>query len=247
MPHACATPSRSSAHERAGWWSSVDLPGGYIAPRIDRPISTLEALRPPDLAGKTVLHAGGDCYFAFAAERQGASHVTVLDVPSWRRPGDRDGLEYAKHALASDVRHVEMEISNISSENIGEFDVVLFLDTLHRLPRESLSALERVARVTRERLIVETSIDTELPRPLPAMLRGLGFDRTLAIPLPRVSGERLRSLPAQLRTGIDVLAMTPRCARRAVRRELARSLAAPGRLVVHGVRSSPVGTEGRRR
>jgi Methyltransferase domain len=235
MPRARATPSRSPARERADWWSAVELPGSYVAPRIDRPIHTLEALRPPDLTGKTVLQAGGDRYFAFAAERRGASRVTVLDVPSCRRPEARDSFEYAKQALASDVQEVAMELSNISPRNIGEFDVVLLLDTLHHL-REPLPALERVARVTRERLIVETRIDTALPRSLAAMLREVGFERTFAIPAERVTSKRLRGLPAQLRTGIDVLAMTPRSARPAMRRELAKSLTTQRRLVVHGVR-----------
>lgn len=231
-------PSRSPAHGRAGWWSSVELPGDYVPPRIDRPIHTLAALRPPDLTGKTVLHVGDDGYFAFAAERQGASHVTVLEVPSWRRSKSREGFEYAKQALASDVGEVEMEISDISPENIGEFDVVLFLDTLHRL-RDPPLALERVARVARERLIVETAIDTGLPRSLGAMLREVGFDRTLAIPAKHATGKRLLGLPAQLRTGVDVLAMTPISARPAARRELAKSLTSQRRLVVHGVKDRP--------
>jgi SAM-dependent methyltransferase len=238
MSRRHATRSRSSSYERAGWWSSVELPGGYVAPRIDRPISTLEALRPPDLTGKTVLHVGaGDDYFAFAAERLGAARVVALNAPSSRRPEDRDGFAYARGALASDVQDVAMEISSISPENIGEFDVVLFLDTLHRLC-DPLPALERVARVTRERLIVETLTDVPFPNraTVLAMLRELDFDHTFAIPTKRVTSERLRGLPAQLRTGIDVLAMTPSAARPTLRRDLAKSLITQSRLVAHGVR-----------
>ncbi len=260
MPRPCVTSSRSSSHERAGWWSSVELPGSYVAPRIDRPINTLEALCPPDLTGKTVLHVGGrDGYFAFAAERLGASRVVALDAPSWRCPGGKDGFEYAKNALASEVEGIEMEISDISPETVGEFDVVMFLDVLHRL-RHPLPALERIARVTGERLIVETLADVTFlrlpaaalypwntrdgqPRWAPnraavlAMLRGLGFDRALAIPIKHVTWERLKGLPEQIRTGIDVLGMTPRTARPGLRRDLAKSLTTQSRLIAHGWRA----------
>jgi tRNA (mo5U34)-methyltransferase len=69
------------------WWHSVDLGKGLVTPghkSTETLAEELEALHLPELAGKTVLDVGGwDGFFAFEAERQGASRVAVLDHYVW--------------------------------------------------------------------------------------------------------------------------------------------------------------------
>src|SRR5215207_2678035 len=54
------------------WWHSADLE------------RELDALALPDLTGRSVLDIGGwDGFFAFAAEREGAARVAVIDHYMW--------------------------------------------------------------------------------------------------------------------------------------------------------------------
>jgi tRNA (mo5U34)-methyltransferase len=238
----------------------VELPGGYVSPSIGQLTIDPKSLRLPDLAGKTVLDVcARDGYFSFAAERLGAARVVSMDASAWSRPGGKDRFQYARKALASRVEDLEMEVWDISPESVGEFDVVLFIDALHRM-RHPLLALERVAGVTKERLVVETLVDvTFLRSPAAAfypwkmlgeetnwwgpnraavigMLRDLGFDRATAFPARRLTPERLRRLPAHLKVGIDMLAMTPGSTRPRLRRDLVKNLLTQNRLVAHGLR-----------
>ena len=65
-----------------------------------------------------------------------------------------------------------MEVLDISPETVGEFDVVLFLGVLYHM-RHPLLSLERMASVTKERLILETLVDmTFLKSPAAAFIRG---------------------------------------------------------------------------
>src|SRR5271163_4333592 len=90
------------------WHHQIELPGGVITPGRDRSAKKLEALELPPLTGKTLLDVGAwDGYFSFAAERLGASRVVAADTYAWRRPGGKDGFEYARNALASNVEDVE--------------------------------------------------------------------------------------------------------------------------------------------
>ncbi len=69
------------------WWHSIDLGHGVVTPG-HKSTETLRgeflALSLPDLSGKSVLDIGGwDGFFAFEAERRGASRVGVLDHYMW--------------------------------------------------------------------------------------------------------------------------------------------------------------------
>jgi tRNA (mo5U34)-methyltransferase len=68
------------------WWHSISLPG-RVTPG-DLALETLrtefEALRLPDLRGRTLLDIGAwDGFFSFAAEEAGASRVVALDHFVW--------------------------------------------------------------------------------------------------------------------------------------------------------------------
>lgn len=239
------------------WWHQIELPDGYVTPGPDRSAEKLALLHLPDLKGKTVLDVGAlDGYFSFAAERRGASRVVALDTYMWQKPGGKDGFEYARRALDSNVESVEVEVLDISPETVGRFDVVFFLGVLYHM-RHPLLALERIADVTDELLVMETLVDlTFLRSPAAAfypwalfrdetnwwgpnqaavmgMLRSVGFERTAAYPAKRVTRARLRGIPARARTNTGLVSTTPTGSRLRLLKDVARSALTQNRLVAH--------------
>ena len=69
------------------WWHSIDLGRGVVTNGFKTAAGLqheLEALRLPDLRGKTVLDIGAyDGFFSFEAERRGAARVVALDHYVW--------------------------------------------------------------------------------------------------------------------------------------------------------------------
>jgi tRNA (mo5U34)-methyltransferase len=96
-------------------------------------------------------------FFSFEAERRGASRVLAIDLPMWKN-GAKVGFELARKVLGSKVEDKEIDVMDISPENIGAFDYVLFLGVLYHL-RHPLLALEKVSSVTRDQLILETHVE----------------------------------------------------------------------------------------
>lgn len=172
------------AAEHAFWWHSIDLGDGVVSPG-HKPATVLQeeldSLKLPDLQGKTVLDIGAwDGYFSFAAERLGARRVVAMDFYTWAthpaaiadRTGDsswsvpehtwdpvglpgRRGFDLAREALDSEVETLFVDLLTLDPEQIGQFDVVLFLGVLYhtRFPQEML---DKVAALTRETMIMET-------------------------------------------------------------------------------------------
>ena len=89
--------------------------------------------------------------------------MVATDYFAWKGRGwdtgqGKAGFELAREALHSHVEDVEIDVIDLSPETVGVFDVVLFLGVLYHV-KEPLAALERVASVTRDLLVVETVID----------------------------------------------------------------------------------------
>jgi len=158
------------------WHHQIDLGGGLITPGRDRSAQKLQALELPPLAGRTVLDIGAwDGYFSFAAERLGASRVVALDSVIWHNIS-KVPFEIARKLLDSQVEDVELEVLDISPETVGEFDVVFFLGVLYHM-RDPMAALEAVASVTKELLVLETLADlTFTRRPAAAFYPGSYID-----------------------------------------------------------------------
>ncbi len=113
---------------------------------------------PDDLRGKTVLDIGAwDGFFSFEAERRGAARVVAVEWYAWR-DGGRAGFDLAQEALGSSVEAMQRPLEELDPDEIGTFDVVLFLGVLYHLP-DPFVALIRCALLTRELLIVETLVD----------------------------------------------------------------------------------------
>jgi tRNA (mo5U34)-methyltransferase len=184
------------------WAHRIDLGHGVTTPGEWDTARTLRRLDlPEDLTGQTVLDVGcWDGFYSFAAERRGAKRVLATDSFVWRS-GRKQGFLLARQALDSKVEHAELDVLDLSPEQIGTFDVVLFLGVLYHM-RHPMLALDRVAAVTKRLLVVETVIDllylpgkalafypgSELgddhtnwfgptPAALEAMLRAVGFAR----------------------------------------------------------------------
>lgn len=69
------------------WWHSIDVGDGVVTEGHKSPgllQDEWDAMRVPDLAGKTVLDIGAwDGFFSFQAERAGAARVVALDHYVW--------------------------------------------------------------------------------------------------------------------------------------------------------------------
>lgn len=146
------------------WWHQMELaPGVFTDGR--QGYGTQETLRrirlPQTLTGKTVLDVGSwDGFFAFESERRGATRVLATDSFVWegRTWGSKAGFTLARTLLNSKVEDMVISPYDLSPERIGMWDIVLFLGVLYHL-KHPLLALERLASVTRELLLVETHID----------------------------------------------------------------------------------------
>jgi tRNA (mo5U34)-methyltransferase len=199
------------------WYHRIDLGGGVVTGGYDVR-RRLRELKLPNLAGKTVLDIGAwDGAYSFAAERLGASRVLATDHFAWGAATwtSKDGFNLARQALGSKVEDLDIDPVDLSAEQVGTFDVVLFLGVLYHL-ENPMQVLERVFDVTGELAVLETEVDmlwsrraaaavyegSELnrdatnwwgpnPRAVIAMLRSVGFRRAVVVSrhrLPYIAG-----------------------------------------------------------
>jgi tRNA (mo5U34)-methyltransferase len=115
------------------WWHSIDI-GGIVTPGLV-PVAwqqqMLRDIRLPNLKGKSVLDIGTfDGFFAFEAERRGASRVVALDHYVWERRIDKCIAYWQeRNARGESTRSAEFD-QFIDRENLpGK----IAFDTAHRL------------------------------------------------------------------------------------------------------------------
>ena len=162
--------------KRIRWWHQIDLGQGIITPGEDDTIRRISELGlPEDLSRKTVLDIGAwDGAFSFEAERRGASRVLAIDEYIWAGKGwaSKAGFDFARRVLNSKVEDMLLDVYDLSPERVGQFDLVLFAGVLYHL-RHPLLALELVASVTADHLILSTHVDLiNLKRPAMAFYPG---------------------------------------------------------------------------
>lgn len=158
------------------WFHTIDLGHGLMTAGLDAtPQKLLRVGMPATLRGKTVLDIGAwDGFFSFEAERRGAARVLATDHFCWSGPGwgTKAGFNFARETLRSKVEELEIDVMDLTPEAVGTFDVVFFFGVLYHL-RHPLLALEKVAAVTNEMLLLETVVDlTALDRPAMAFYPG---------------------------------------------------------------------------
>jgi tRNA (mo5U34)-methyltransferase len=200
--------------KKINWFHRIDLGQGVTTPGIDDTPTKLGQVRlPADLTGKTVLDIGAwDGFFSFECEKRGARRVVALDGGVWKVDTiGKAGFEFARKVLNSRVEDAELEVSEISIERLGQFDLVLFLGVLYHLP-DPVGSFLKVASVAAHDIIVETHVDlVEVSTPaiafypfdecakdpsnwcgpnqaaVEAMLRLAGFKTIRSFPMTRVA------------------------------------------------------------
>ncbi len=162
--------------ERIRWYHSIPLRDDLVTPGKEG--DTAEKLNwiklPRDMRGRTVLDVGTwDGFFAFEAERRGASRVVATDHHAWQAPGWGDaGFQLAHRTFGSRVEAEDVDVLEHTPERLGTFDVVLFLGVLYHM-RHPLLALERIAAMTHDLLILETHVEAlGVQRPMAAFYPG---------------------------------------------------------------------------
>lgn len=164
------------------WYHSIEIDGIITPGSIshDTLKQLLEYLRfPSRLDGMTVLDVGAwDGFFSFEAEKRGAARVLAYDL----HPPDYYGFSLAKELLGSRVEYLQGNAYDLSNQ-IGTFDVVLFLGVFYHL-RYPLLALDRLWEVTDQYLLIESQV----------MDNGLILNDGSRVPLSQVD-PRLSSVP----------------------------------------------------
>ena len=156
------------------WFQKIELPYGIITSGEVESDRTLRRLQLPEsFAGREVLDVGAwDGVYSFEAKRRGAARVLATDSFAWSGEGGwttQEGFLLAREALSLEVEAQFIDVMELSPERIGTFDDVLFIGVLYHL-RDPITALERVASVTRERLFLETETSlTWIPSPATAI------------------------------------------------------------------------------
>jgi tRNA (mo5U34)-methyltransferase len=123
---------------------------------------------PVDLNGCSVIDIGAwNGFYSFEAKKRGAKRVLAVDHFVWMHPTfrGRETFDLVRSTLGLDVEALEIDIPELRPEQVGIFDVVLFLGIFYHL-FDPVDGLARAAKLARELLIVETHIDLrDLDRP----------------------------------------------------------------------------------
>jgi tRNA (mo5U34)-methyltransferase len=140
------------------WFHDLEIHGIRTAPR--HPLgnflldlwSQVEPAFPEDMTGKTVLDIG--CNAGFYSLRLHARGARVTGIEH-----DAHYLEQARFAareLGADVEYLQLDVYDV--DRLGrQFDYVLFMGVLYHL-RYPLYALDKVARLPRERLVFQSML-----------------------------------------------------------------------------------------
>ena len=146
------------------WFHSIDLGDGLVTQGV-KSLETLKSEQqtifdPILLSGASVLDVGAwNGAHSFEAARRGAK-VLATDHFVWVHEGwrGREGFDIANIALDLNVEARLLDVPDITVQNVGKHDVVLFLGVLYHLPAP-LPLLQSVASVATDCMIVETHAD----------------------------------------------------------------------------------------
>lgn len=81
-----------------------------------------------------------DGFFSFECERRAAAEVVAIDYLT----PEETGFPIARELVGSQVELRQVNVYDLSPEEFGSFDLVLFLGVLYRL-RDPMLALDRIA------------------------------------------------------------------------------------------------------
>lgn len=164
------------------WFHSIDLGNGVVT-KGRKSLKDIEQEQARffdiiNLEGTTVLDIGAwNGAHSFGAKSRGASRVLATDHFTWNNHywRGRESFDIANSSLGLGIDALDIDVPNISPETVGVFDVVLFLGVLYHL-RSPLEALESIAEVTTECLVIETHTDlNSIATPALAYYPGASF------------------------------------------------------------------------
>jgi tRNA (mo5U34)-methyltransferase len=135
------------------WYHRIEVAPGVVTPGVNDSQMVLEALQLPEsLEGMRVLDIGArDGFFSFECERRGAAEVVAIDYLT----PEETGFPIARELVGSQVELRQANVYDLSPEEFGSFDLVLFLGVLYHL-RDPMLALDRIAEISTGQVIVET-------------------------------------------------------------------------------------------
>ncbi len=127
------------------WFHQIELPHDLVTPGVADSEAKLRGLKhvgfPEDMNGLRALDVGCmDGLFSLEMERRGAS-VVAID----KRQYIGSKLKTVVECWDSSIEYRDMSVYALSSESIGNFDIVLFLGVLYHL-RHPLLALEALRK-----------------------------------------------------------------------------------------------------
>src|SRR5690606_31041982 len=149
---------RSKVQDLQPWFHDLNLHGVRTAP--DHPLgnflqdlwSMVEPAFPADMTGKTVLDIGCNAGFYSLKLHERGARVTGIEPD----PHFLAQARFAADVVGADIQYIEMDVYDV--ESLGTpFDYVLFLGVFCHL-RHPLYALEKVARMVRERLVFQSML-----------------------------------------------------------------------------------------
>jgi tRNA (mo5U34)-methyltransferase len=156
------------------WYHRIEVRPGIVTPGVnDSPLQLQMLQLPADCSGMRALDIGArDGFFSFELERRGADVLAVDYMPA-----ERTGFPIAAGLLGSRVEFRQANVYHLTAEEIGTFDLVLFLGVLYHLP-DPIRALRIVRRLCSWRMYLETLVLDGLAPDLPVMqfFQGASFN-----------------------------------------------------------------------
>lgn len=155
-PDAPVDFSKTTAEELVAsvtdWHHRFEIVPGLVTPGSYDPSFLLGKLAlPADLSGRRVLDLGpSDGYFSLELRRRGAE-VVAVDY----RPKELHGFGVMERLSGLDFDYRQANLYDVTPEEFGTFDIVLFLGLLYHLP-DLLRALLTVRRVCGGQMFIES-------------------------------------------------------------------------------------------
>lgn len=168
------------------WYQKIPLGNGMTTPgddgytQVKLPMLSL----PAEIGGRSVLDIGcSEGFFAFETERRGATRVLGID----RAAGLAEKFDLVKRLLGSRAEYRDVDIMDLSSSDVGAFDLVICLSVFQHL-RYPYLALDRIAALTGITAIFEVPVavalegDADFQREPLAIMRRSGKNRRILLP-----------------------------------------------------------------
>jgi tRNA (mo5U34)-methyltransferase len=175
MDHLSSSEIQRTVDAVHHWHHIIHFPHGIVSPGAYDPRHLFDRLALPDLRGKRVLDVGTrDGFFAFACEKLGAEVVAIDHTD----PANT-GFLASRKILGSSVEYVQANVYTLEPDQLGSFDVILFLGVLYHL-RHPLLALDRLRALSRGHIYVESLVCDQ------SIFTGLQQPQALAAVAPRL-------------------------------------------------------------